>query len=249
MEDIEVFPYERVDDLQLGGLRIIQNPSWFCFGSDAVLLSDFASAGIKKDASVLDFCSGNGIIPILLSAKCGASKITGLEILPEVAEMAERSVRLNDLSGLVKIKCGDLKDAAQIFGKSVFDAVTCNPPYREAGGGIENPDDILAVARHEIKCSLTDVISSAAQVLKPGGKLFMIHRPDRLADILCLMRENKIEPKRLRFVHPKAGATANMILAEGARGGRPKLFLEPPLYMYDDNGEYTKEVNKIYGRN
>lgn len=245
---VTIFPYERLDDLQLGGLKIIQNPKWFCFGADAVLLSDFAAGGIRKNSFVMDLCCGNGIIPILLSAKCSASKISGVELMPEVAEMAQRSVQLNSLQDLVDIKRGDLADAPQTFGRGVFDAVTCNPPYREAGGGIENPDDILAVARHEIKCSLSGIISSAAQILKSGGKLFMVHRPDRLADVLCLMRENKIEPKRLRFVHPKPSAAANMILIEGARCGRAKLKLEKPLYVYDENGNYTQEINEIYGR-
>ncbi len=243
-----IFPYERLDDLQIKNLKLIQNPDWFCFGVDAVLLSDFAAKNIKKDAVVLDLCSGNGIIPILLTAKTQAKHITGLEIQTEVAEMAKRSVTLNNLDHGIDMVCGDLKNSVELFGKSVFDNITCNPPYKENHGGIQNKTDNLTIARHEILCSLEDIIKASATLLKPGGKLSMIHRPERLADILCLMRSNKIEPKRLRFVHPSPSKTATMIMVEGARQGNPKLFLEPPLYVHDENGNYTEEINEIYGR-
>ena len=243
-----IYPYERLDDLQTGGLKLIQNPSWFCFGVDAVLLSDFASKGIKKDARVLDLCSGSGIIPILLTRKSQASFITGLEIQSEVADMAKRSVELNSLSDKVEMLCGDLKDGAKLFGKSSFDNISCNPPYKENLGGLKNKEDNMTISRHEVLCSLEDIISVSADILKPYGKLSMIHRPERLADILCLMRKYKIEPKRLRFVHPSPSKTATMILIEGAKCGKPKLFLDPPLYVHDENGNYTDEINEIYGR-
>lgn len=244
-----VLPHERVDDLQLNGLRLIQNPSGFCFGIDAVLLSDFAKGSVKKNSRVLDLCTGNGIVPILLSAKTSAAHIFGIEIQSEVAEMAQRSVRLNGLEEKISIVDGDLKDASEMFGKSVFDNITCNPPYKENMGGLKNAADTLTIARHEIFCTLGGIVDAVAVLLKPGGKLAMIHRPERLADIICLMRGAKIEPKRLRFVHPCAGKTATMILIEGAKHGRPKLFLEPPLYVHDESGEYTDEINRIYGRN
>lgn len=243
-----VLPHERVDDLQLNGLRLIQNPSGFCFGIDAVLLSDFAKGAVKKNSKVLDLCTGNGIVPILLSAKTSATHIFGIEIQSEVAEMAQRSVLLNKLSEEISIIDGDLKNAAEIFGKSTFDNITCNPPYKENAGGLKNAADTLTAARHEIFCTLADIIDVSASLLKPGGKLTMIHRPERLADIICLMRGSRIEPKRLRFVHPSAGKTAAMILIEGTKHGRPKLFLEPPLYVHDENGDYTEEINRIYGR-
>lgn len=248
MEQNLVYPYERIDDLQLDGLKIIQNSKWFCFGTDAVLLSDFASKSVKKDAKVLDMCSGNGIISLLLSAKSSAKAIHALEVQPGVAEMASRSVKLNGLEGKIVPHCGDLRDSEEYYGRSFFNNIICNPPYKEAGGGLVNKDDPITLARHEILCTLEDIIRVSSIILAPCGKLSMIHRPERLADIFCLMRKYKIEPKRLRFVHPSAGKTATMILVEGAYCGRPKLFLEPPLYVYNEHGVYTDEINFIYNR-
>ena len=248
MNDVLINPHERVDDLQLGGLSIIQNPKWFCFGVDAVLLSDFALKNIKKNSKVLDLCTGNGIVPLLLSEKSLAAHIKGVEIQRDVAEMANRSVLMNDLNEKIEIICNDLKNVVEIFGKSVFDNITCNPPYKEANGGLKNCEDVVTIARHEIFCTTEDIVRVSADLLKPSGKLTMVHRPERLVEIICLMREYKIEPKRLRFVHPSPGKTANMILIEGAKHGNPKLFLEPPLYVYDANGNYSEEIDKIYGR-
>lgn len=241
--------YERLDDLNIGGLRIIQNPSQFCFGVDAVLLADFASYGIKKQNKVIDLCSGNGIIPILLTHKTAETDIVGLEIQEDIAEMAMRSVKFNDIGDRVDVICGDLKNANQEFGKSSFNNVTCNPPYKEYGGGLINKHSASAIARHEIMCNLEDIIKVSAELLIPQGKLAMIHRPERLIDIVTLMRKYKIEPKRLRFIHPSANKTATMILVEGAYCGKPKLFLEPPLYIYEGTGtNYTSEINSIYER-
>lgn len=249
MKKTIIHSYERLDDLQTKtNLHLIQNPKWFCFGVDAVLLADFASASIKVHAEVLDLCCGNGIIPLLLTEKSAADKITGLEIQESVAEMATRSVEWNGLENRVKIVCGDLKEADVIFGKDVFDNITCNPPYKENNGGLKNATDTVTIARHEILCNLEDIISVSAKCLKPYGKLCMIHRPERLIDIICLMRAARIEPKRLRFVHPSPSKTATMILIEGAKFGKPKLFLEPPLYVHDEKGNYTEEINRIYGR-
>ncbi len=241
-------PEERLDDLQCQNLHLIQNPHWFCFGVDAVLLAHYASQSIKKNARVLDLCSGNGIVPLLLSAKSQASQITGLEIQEPVFEMACRSVKLNHLEDKIQMICGDLKDAESIFGRSFFQYITCNPPYKEAGSGILSSTDTVTLARHEVLCSLEDIIRVSSIILEPLGKLCMIHRPERLADILCLMRKYGIEPKRLRFVHPSYEKTATMILVEGARQGKPRLFLDPPLYIYQKPGIYSKEINEIYGR-
>lgn len=243
-----VNPGERVDDLQLGGLCIIQNPAWFCFGVDAVLLSDFAKDSIKKNNNVLDLCTGNGIIPILLSQKSDAKHITGVEIQQPVAEMAQRSIIMNKLSDKVEIIEDDLNNALERFGKCSFDNITCNPPYKEAHGGLKNVGDIVTAARHEVYCTLDDVIRISSQLLKQYGKMTLIHRPERLVEIICFMKKYKLEPKRLRFVHPSINKTATMVLIEGAKYGKSKLFLEPPLYVHGPDGKYSEEINKIYGR-
>lgn len=239
-------PYERIDDLQIRGLYIIQDKRGFCFGTDAVLLSDFAD--IKKGAKVLDMCTGTGIIPLLLSAKTDASHITGIEIIESVAKMAQRSVSYNKITN-IDIVCGNILDSDKIFGKGVFDAVTCNPPYKKAGSGLVNPDDIKAVSRHEILCTLDDVISQASAVLKDRGKLFMIHRPSRLSDIFAAMHKYSLEPKRLRLVAPREGKEPNLVLIEAAKGGRGFLKVMPTLIMYMEDGGYTNEVLEIYERN
>ncbi len=249
MNNITVHSYERIDDLQTpSGYRIIQNPEWFCFGIDAVLLADFAARTVKVKARILDMCTGNGIVPILLAEKTRDTLIDGIEVQAPVAEMANRSIILNNIEERVKITCGDLKDAPNIFGKGRFDAVTCNPPYKENLGGLKNSTDVVTVARHEILCNLEDIIANTEKVLKPYGKLYMIHRPERLADIICLMRKYRIEPKRLRFVHPSLSKVPTMIMVEGAKYGKAKLFLDPPLYVHKVDGTYTKEIDEIYGR-
>ena len=248
MEDDLHFQNERIDDLQLNGMKIIQNPDMFCFGTDAVLLADYASKSIRKNSTVIDLCSGNGIIPILLSQKSHAEKIIGIEIQKECADLAKRSVLLNKIGDKVEIICDDLKNSEQLFGKNKFDVVTCNPPYKEAGSGLINKSDPVTIARHEILCNLEDIIRVSSNILKPYGKLCMIHRPERLADVLCLMRSYRIEPKRLRFIHPSINKVATMILVEGAYLGKPKLFLDPPLYMYTAPGVYSDEIHTIYNR-
>lgn len=242
-------PNERVDDLGLNNLRLIQNPEQFCFGVDAVLLADFAARSVKKGARVMDMCSGNGIVAVLLTHKTQAESIVGLEIQKSVSEMAQRTVKLNALEERVTMVCGDLREAANLFGKSSFNNIVCNPPYKEFGGGLVSENESAAIARHEIMCNAEDIIRSSAELLSPGGKLSMIHRPERLAELIILMKKYKIEPKRLRFVHPSYKKTATMILLEGAYCGGAKLFLELPLYIYEPDGrEYTEEINRIYER-
>lgn len=237
---------ECADDLQLGGLFILQKKDGFKFGIDAVLLSDFAKDA--RSERTLDLCTGTGIVPILLSAKTSTADICGLEIQPDICDMAKRSVEMNNLSKRVHITEGDLKNACEIYGKGSFDKITCNPPYMECGKGLVNETDTLSWSRHEIKCTLEDVICVSARLLKPRGRFFMVHRPSRLADIICLMRQYKIEPKKLRFVHPTAEKAANLILVEGARGGGRELKMLPPLYVYRSDGTYTDEINRIYNR-
>lgn len=249
MDSVPIHPEERIDDLQLNGLRLIQNPNWFCFGVDAVLLADYASRSIKKGSRVLDLCTGNGIIPLLLSQKSVAGELVGLEIQEPVAKMAARSVALNHLNGKIRIEHGDLREAETLFGRSSFQYITCNPPYKEAGGGLVTNADTTTLARHEILCTLEDVIRVSSNILAPLGRLCMIHRPERLAELICLMKHYGLEPKRLRFIHPYPEKTATMFLIEGLRGGKPKLFLDPPLYIYERSGVYSKEIDEIYQRN
>ena len=244
--NIELKPGERLDDLQRNGYKIIQDPGRFCFGMDAVLLSGFAK--VKPGERVVDLGTGTGIIPILLEARSKGASFTGLEIQPESADMASRSVQLNDLQERVHIVNGDIKEAVQIFGAASCHVVTSNPPYMTAQHGLQNPDQPKAIARHEVLCTLEDVIKAAAYLLRPGGKLFLVHRPERLVDIFTAMREHRIEPKRMQMVHPSCGKRANIVLIEGSAQGGRELKLLPPLYVYDENGNYTKEIDAIYER-
>lgn len=236
---------ERIDDLQRSGLKIIQNSKRFCFGMDAVLLSGFAKA--KPGDQVLDLGTGTGIIPILLSAKTQAKKLTGLEIQQESAEMAKRSVAMNALEERVEIVTGDIREAKALFGASVFDVVTSNPPYMIADHGLKNPTDEKTIARHEVLCTLEDVISQAAAVLKPGGHFYMVHRPFRLAGIMTLMCAYRLEPKRMRLVYPYADKEPVMVLVEGVRGGNPRMSVEKPLIIYREKGVYSEELRVDYG--
>ncbi len=242
---IDLLPNERLDELHRNGYKIIQNPERFCFGMDAVLLSGFASA--LEGEKVLDLGTGTGIIPILMAAKTPADHLTGLEIQEESADMARRSVAYNDLEDRIDIVTGDIKDASRLFGASSFDVITTNPPYMIADHGLVNPDEAKALARHEIKCTLEDVISQSAKVLRPGGRFFMVHRPFRLSEIFTLMTTYKLEPKRMRMVYPYLDAEPNMVLIEGVRGGKPRLSVEKPLIVYKERGKYTDEIYDIYG--
>lgn len=235
-----ILPNEKIEDLNIGGLKIIQTKDGFCFGSDAVLLSKFAQ--FKKGQRVLDMCTGTGIIPVLCWALNSLSSVDAVEIMPEVADMAQRTMELNSLSEKIRVINADLKDCDKIYGKRVFDAVTCNPPYMNQGGGLVNPNDYLAVARHEIHCTLDDVVRQAALVLKPHGKLFMVHRADRLCDVITCFRKYSIEPKRLSMVHPNSKSAPNLILVEGALYGKVQLKVTAPVYMYDDNGNYIQQI-------
>lgn len=237
---------ENIDDLQLKGLYLIQKRDGFKFGIDAVLLSDFAQ--VKKKHRVMDLCTGTGIVPFLVYGKYEPQSVFGLEIQRDMVEMAERSVKLNSLEGKVQFINGDLKDIDSLKRLDRFDVVTVNPPYKLNNSGILNPLDKLAIARHEVLCNLEDVIAASRVLLKDNGRMFMVHRPERLADIFTLMRKYKIEPKRVKMVHPKMGKAPNIVLVEGQRDGGAYLKWEAPLYVYDENGEYTKEIDEIYGR-
>ena len=238
-------PEERLDDLQVKGYHIIQNPSKFCFGMDAVLLSNFAR--VKKGEKVLDIGTCTGIIPILLEAKTEGEHFTGLEIQEESADMARRSVAYNHLEDKIDIVTGDVKEAVNLFGSVFFDVVTTNPPYMIGAHGLQNKDSAKAIARHEVLCDLDDILRESAKVLRPGGRFYMVHRPFRLAEILSKMCAYKIEPKRMRLVHPYIDKEPNMVLIEGSRGGNSRMTVEPPLIVYREKNVYSEELLGEYG--
>lgn len=244
--EVNIGKDESIDDLQLNGLQLIQKEQGFRFGVDAVLLSHFAN--VKKKHRVIDLCTGTGIVSFLVYGKYKPQEVIGLEIQDDMVEMANRSSKLNDTSDIVKFVQGDLKDKALLDSLGRFDVVTVNPPYKLNNAGILNPNDKLAIARHEIMCNLEDVIVSAIRLLKDNGRMFIVHRPERLADIFGLMRKYKIEPKRVRLVQPNTKKAPNIVLVEGQRDGGAFLKWEETLYVYDDNGNYSEEINRIYGR-
>lgn len=243
--EVELLPGERIDDLQRNGYRIIQNRNGFCFGMDAVLLSGFVRAGAKD--RILDLGTGTGILPLLLHAKTGSKDVTGLEIQEKMAEMAARSVRLNDLEEEVHILEGDIRKIRELFPAKCFDVVTCNPPYMKNSSGIQNPEEEKAIARHEILCSFEDVARAAAYLLRDGGKFFLVHRPERLAELMDILRGNKLEPKRMKMVHSFLDEKAVMVLIEAASGGGTFMTVEKPLIIYKEKNVYTEEIYDIYG--
>lgn len=236
---------ETVDDLQ-NGLYIIQKNDGFKFGMDAVLLADFAKDMRAKRCA--DLCTGSGIVPLLLSVKTKTGRIDAVEIQAEVADMARRSIEYNGLSERVFIENTDLKTAPALYGKRTFDAVTCNPPYMKCGTAVVNECDNKIISRHEVMCTLDDVLSAAADILKVGGRFYMVHRSARLTDIICGMREHKIEPKRLRMVCPSEGKPPKLVLVEGIFLGGAELRVEAPLFVYNADGQYTDELDEIYNR-
>lgn len=242
---VHLKPEERLDDLQVKGYEIIQHPGKFCFGMDAVLLANFAR--VKKNEKVLDLGTGTGIIPILMSAKTEGEYFRALEIQEESADMARRSVLHNHLEDRIEIVTGDIKEAAGIFGPVSFDVITTNPPYMIGQHGITNSSDTKAIARHEVLCTLDDILRESAKILKQKGRFYMVHRPFRLAEILSKMVAAGIEPKRMRLVHPFIDKEPNMVLIEGMRGGNSRMTIEPPLIVYKAPGVYSDELLTEYG--
>ena len=236
---------ERIDDLQRNGYRIIQHPEKFCFGMDAVLLSGFAKA--HRGDRVLDLCTGTGIIPILMEAKTEAAHLTGLEIQAESADMARRSVQLNGLEEKIDIVTGDVKEAGSYFSSASFDVITCNPPYMIGRHGLVNPEAPKAIARHEILCTLEDVVGQSASLLKPGGHFYLVHRPFRLAEIITMLVQYKLEPKRMCLVYPYVDKEPNMVLIEAVRGGKPRITVEKPLIIFSGPGVYSPEIREKFG--
>ncbi|MGN1317892.1 MAG: tRNA1(Val) (adenine(37)-N6)-methyltransferase [Lachnospirales bacterium] len=239
-----LYENERLDDLHRNNYKIIQNSKGFCFGQDAVLLSGFAK--VKKGEKALDLCTGTGIIPILLEAKTKGEHFSAIELQEISADMAYRSVKYNNLENKIDIVQGDIRKIENYFKLQSFDVVTCNPPYMVCGSGSVCDNSPKAIARHEIMCNIDDVFNSALKMLKFGGRLYMVHRPERLADIFCSARKYKIEPKYMRLVTPFYGKEPNLVLLECVKGGKASLKIDKNLVVYNDDNTYTPEVYKIY---
>ena len=236
---------ERIDDLGCNNLKIIQNKNWFCFGIDSVLLVNF-SKNIKKSANVLDLGTGTGIIPILLSGKNDFKKAIGVEVQENVAEMARRSVELNNLENKIEIVCDNIINLKERYKNSKFDVIITNPPYKKGGEGVVNEVEEKLISRHEVKANLEDFIKTASSLLKDKGEFYIVHRPERLVDILSLMREYKIEPKLMQFVCSSYNKLPKLVLIKGIRNANAFLKVEKNLYIYDEKGNYTKEIMDIY---
>ena len=242
---IELREQERIDELHRNGYRIIQNEKKFCFGMDAVLLSGFAK--VRTGEKVLDIGTGTGIIPILLEAKTEGEHFTGLEIQEESADMARRSVLLNGLSDKIDIVVGDIKEAKELFSAASFDVITTNPPYMIGNHGLKSEEEPKAIARHEICCTLEDVVREGSRLLKPNGRFYMVHRPFRLVEIFTVLTHYQLEPKRMRLVYSYVDKEPNMVLIEALRGGKPRITVEKPLIVYEEQGKYTPEIYEVYG--
>jgi tRNA1(Val) A37 N6-methylase TrmN6 len=243
MNEVRLMASERLDDLLTHDLKIIQSPEVFSFSMDAVLLARFA--GVPVRGRILDLCTGNGVVPLLLSTRTKA-EIHGVEIQPRLADMAVRSIQLNGLENRILIKEGDLRVFHEQAGYGTYDAVTVNPPYMPHHAGDKNTNPHYAAARHEIHCTLDEVAAASARLVRTGGRVSMVHRPSRLAEIVSALQKYKLEPKRIRFVHPHAEAEANMVLIEAMRDAKPELKVMRPLIVYDENREYNKELMDIY---
>jgi len=247
MEDIPIKENERIDDLQYKNLKIIQATDGFCFGIDSVLISDFAK-NIKKNSKVADLGTGTGIIGLLLCKKTNLAEMTGIEIQEDVANMAERSIKLNNLEEKFSIINSNINEifSKKLLEKNVFDVVVMNPPYKEVGTGEINGNEKKLISRHEIKANLSDFIKTASGLLKDKGELYIVHKPERMPDIIQKLRENKIEPKELKIVYSNKNSEASLILIKAVKGGKKFLKIDRPLYIYNENGEYSDEIKHIY---
>lgn len=245
--DISLEKNERIDDLQFNDLRIIQNKDGFCFGIDSVLLSDFAK-NIRNNSIVLDLGTGTGIIPILLCGKTKLKKIVGVEVQEEVADMAKRSAKLNNLEDKFEIINKNILELKSIYDANSFDVIVTNPPYKKINTGIKNENEKKLISRHEILANLEDFISVSSRLLKDKGEFYMVHRPERLSDIFFYMRKYKIEPKEIRMVYSNKNVAPKMVLIKGVKNGNVFLKFRENLYIYDETGNYTEEIYKIYGK-
>ena len=245
--EVELKENERIDDLELKGLKIIQNKEGFCFGIDSVLLSDFAK-NIKNNSLVLDLGTGTGIIPILLCGKTNLKKVIGVEVQEKIAEMAKRSIKLNNLEARFQVINENILNLNKIYKKQTFDVVVTNPPYKKKNSGIINENHEKLISRHEIEANLEDFIKVSKDLLKDKGEFYMVHRPERLVDILSIMRKEKLEPKVLRMVYSNKNKEPKLVLIKGIKNAKPFLKVEKNLYIYDENGNYTDEILEIYNK-
>lgn len=244
---MELKENERIDDLEYKGLKLIQNKDGFCFGVDSVLLSDYAKS-IKKNSKVIDIGTGTGIISILLCKKTDLSKIYGIEIQPDVAEMASRSAKLNNLQDKFEVINTNIKDVLDVLEPHKYDAIVTNPPYKKVNTGVKSVDKKQLISRHEVECTLEDIIEKSSKLLKDLGEFYMVHRAERLVDIMCLLRKYKLEPKNIRFVHSRADEKPSLILVRAVRSAKEFLKIDKPLVIYKENGEYTDEILEIYDK-
>ena len=244
---MELKENERIDDLEFKGYKIIQNTDGFCFGIDSILLSDFAK-NIRNNSNVMDLGTGTGILCVLLSGKTQLNKIVGVEVQEEVANMAKRSVKLNHLDNKITILNENILNLEDKFDKSSFDAIVTNPPYKKMDTGIKNENNKKLISRHEVTANLEDFIKVSKNLLKDKGEFYMVHRPERLVDILYFMRKYKIEPKQIRFIAPKIGKKPNLVLIKGVKNAKEFLKFDKILYVYNEDGSYTDEILKIYGK-
>lgn len=244
---MELKENERIDDLEINGLKIIQNKTGFCFGIDAVLLSDFAK-NLKRNAEVIDLGTGTGIIPLLLSAKSLAKHILGIEIQTKVSEMAQRSIKMNNLEKKIEIINADIRKLKNTLECNKYDVIVTNPPYMKDNTGLQNENKEKLISRHEIECTIKDIAEISSMLLKDKGEIYMIHRPDRLVDIVTVFRNHNLEIKNIRLVFPKKKRLANLVLIKAVKNGKPFLKIEEPLYVYEENGEYTNEIKQIYSK-
>ena len=245
--EVELKENERIDDLELKGLKIIQNKEGFCFGIDSVLLSDFAK-NIKNNSLVLDLGTGTGIIPILLCGKTNLKKVIGIEVQEKIAEMAKRSIKLNNLEARFQVINENILNLKNIYQNQTFDVVVTNPPYKKKNSGIINENHEKLISRHEIEANLEDFIKASKDLLKDKGEFYMVHRPERLVDILSIMRKEKLEPKVLRMVYSNKNKEPKLVLIKGIKNAKPFLKVEKNLYIYDENGNYTYEILEIYNK-
>ena len=238
---------ERIDDLQINNLKIIQNVHGFCFGIDSVLLSDFAKQ-IKNKSNVIDLGTGTGIISILLTAKINASNIIGVELQEQVADMAKRSIILNNLQSKINIINEDIRKLDKILNIGYYDAIVTNPPYMKKDSGLQNENNTKLISRHEVECTLEDIARVSYKLLKDNGEIYMVHRPDRLVDIMEIFRKYRLEIKEMRLVFSNIDSQANLVLIKAVKNGKSFLKIHKPLYIYQEDGKYTNDILEIYNK-